>query len=243
MMLAGSIPLGLSFVLLFNPAGFVLGSQWPLFGWLLMSVILMRTFLTVFIVPHTAMGAEITADYVERTSVVSYRTNLAWIFGVLLPAISLPLLFATVDGQDGRFIVENYQRYGWVSCLLVLVMSFICIVGTRQFIPRLLEVAGRNDSSPGFSGLVRDGLGTLKNMNFRRILILDIAVGATMGIIGALHMVTMTYFWEASALQIALLATASLLAAVLVMPSMNYMANRWQKQTYLKVALVDDKST
>lgn len=238
MMLAGSIPLGLSFVLLFNPAGFVLGSQWPLFGWLLVSVILMRTFLTVFIVPHTAMGAEITADYVERTSVVSYRTNLAWIFGVLLPAISLPLLFATVDGQDGRFIIENYQRYGWVSCLLVLVMSFICIVGTRQFIPRLLEVAGRNDSSPGFSGLVRDGLGTLKNMNFRRILILDIAVGATMGIVGALHMITMTYFWEASALQISLLATAYLLAAVLVMPSMNYMANRWQKQTYLKVAVV-----
>ena len=35
MLLAGALPLGLSFVMLFHPPDFVLGTQWPLFGWLL----------------------------------------------------------------------------------------------------------------------------------------------------------------------------------------------------------------
>jgi GPH family glycoside/pentoside/hexuronide:cation symporter len=107
LMIVGALPLAFSFVMLFSPIESVLGTQWPLFGWLLVSVLMMRTFLTVFYIPQNAMGAELTDDYHERTSIVSFRTNLGWIAGVALPAVSLVLLFHEVDGQDGRFIFEN----------------------------------------------------------------------------------------------------------------------------------------
>ena len=84
MMVVGTIPLGLSFVMLFQPIDAVIGTQGPLFFWLLGSVLLLRTFLTVFIIPHSAMGAELTDDYEERTSIVSFRTNLGWIGGTTL---------------------------------------------------------------------------------------------------------------------------------------------------------------
>ena len=131
LLVAGLLPLGLSFVMLFHPVEAVMGSQWALFSWLLASVLLLRTFLTVFIIPHTAMGAELSDDYVERTSIVSFRTNLGWIAGVLLPAAALPLLFASVDGVDGRFVAANYHLYGWMSFLLVLITGSIAILGTR----------------------------------------------------------------------------------------------------------------
>ena len=237
MMLAGGIPFGLSFVLLFHPIEAVLDTQWLLFCWLLMSVVALRTFLTVFIIPHTAMGAEISDDYYERTSIVSFRTNLGWLAGILLPAVTLTLLFATADGKDGRFIVENYHRYGWVSCFVVIIVCTFCALGTQQFIPRLKEVASRHRPTPGFLGMMKDAVETFGNINFRRLVILDIAVGATMGILGALNMIAWTYFWELTVQQIALLSIASLIAVVVIFPTMSRMANRWQKQHLLIFAV------
>ena len=237
MLVLGALPLGLSFVMLFQPIEAVSGTQFPLFVWLLMSVLLVRTFLTVFIIPHTAMGAEITDDYEERTSIVNFRTNLGWIAGTAVPALSLVALFGTVDGQDGRFIMENYHLYGWTSCAVVILAAIICIMGSWKFIPRLKEVASRGAPTPGFGGMVRDVLDTLKHANFRRIIVLEIAVGGTMGILGALNMIAWTYFWELTVNQIAILSIASLLAVALLFPGMRWLAGEWEKQTLLKFAV------
>lgn len=238
MMVAGAIPLGLSFVMLFNPISAISESQTLLFAWLLASVLMVRTFLTVFYIPQNAMGAEISDDYHERTSIVNFRTNLGWVAGASLPAIALALLFGSVNGQDGRFIIENYHVYGWISFLAVVLTAGVCIAGTVKFIPRLKAVAERNDHvSPGFLGMVKDTIDTLKNINFRRIMIFEVAVGATMGIQGALNMVVWTYFWELSTAQISLLMTASLVAVAIMFPAMRWLGRRWQKQQLLVFAV------
>ena len=169
LMIVGSLPLAFSFVFLFSPPESLQNTQWPLFAWLLMSVIMMRTFLTVFYIPQNAMGAELTDDYHERTSIVNFRTNLGWMAGVILPAVSLAVLFVSVDGQDGRFIYENYHRYGWASFVVVIIACAICIAGSWKFIPRLKEVAARGTETPGFMGMIHDTVDTLRNENFRRI--------------------------------------------------------------------------
>jgi len=238
MMVAGTLPLAFSFIMLFSPIDAVRDTQWPLFFWLLASVIAVRTFLTVFIIPHTAMGAEISDDYHERTSIVNFRTNLGWTIGVLLPAITLPLLFKDAGGIDGRFVIENYYYYGWVSFFAVILVATICIVGTRQFIPRLKEVASRNKPSIGFSGMIRDTLATLGNENFKRIIFLDLAMGAMMGVGGALNMIAYTYFWELTVLQISVLALASIAAVTIFFPGMSFIAQRWQKQALLKFSVI-----
>lgn len=237
MMVAGAPPLALSFVMLFHPPEAVLDSQGLMFAWLLISVLMVRTFLTVFYIPQKAMGAELTDDYQERTSIVNARTNIAWVAGVTLPALSLPFLFGALDGQDGRFVISNYHSYGLLSALAVLISAGICIYGTRQFIPRLLAVAARNEVSSGFRGMVRDTLGTLQNANFRRILIFEVAVGATLGIQGALNMITWTYFWELSTQQTAYVMLSSLVAVVVMYPSIGYLSARWEKQQLLVFAV------
>ncbi len=237
LMLAGTLPLALSFVMLFSPVQSVLQSQWAMFGWLLASVLLLRTSLTIFYIPQNAMGAEMVDDYAERSSIVSFRTNLGWIAGVAIPAVCLSLIFAAEGGQDGRFILHNYTTYGWVAFVLVVVACLVCLLGTRRYIPRLKAVAARNQASPGLTGMLRDTLATLHNANFRRIFILEIAVGGTLGILGALQMITWTYFWELSVQQIALLALSSLLAVGIAFPGISWMAQRWEKQTLLRVAV------
>lgn len=238
-MLIGAVPLATSFVMIFSPPDFVLNTQGALFGWLLLCVLMMRTFLTVFYIPHKAMGAEISDDYLERSSIVNFRTNLAWIFGVTLPAVALFVLFGDVGETDGRLVSANYQWYGWASFSLVIFASVICIIGSWKFIPRLISIAQRNvEESPGLIGMVRDTVATLKNANFRRIFILEIAVGGALGVIGALQMITWTYFWELSSGDIALLLLASLVAVACVFPSMSWLGKHWEKQTLLRFAVM-----
>ncbi|GAB3285640.1 MFS transporter [Parahaliea aestuarii] len=236
-MLLGTAPLALSFLMLFSPPAAIAGDQGLLFAWLLASVLLLRTSLTVFYIPQNAMGAEISANYEERSSIVNYRTNLSWIAGVAVPAVWLTLLFVPEGDTDGRFVAANYRAFGWACLALSLTACLLCIAGTWKFIPRLQAVAARSTESPGLRGMLADTLATLKNANFRRIFIFEIAVGGTLGILGALQMITFTYFWELSIAQISLLALSSLLAVAVAFPGMALLSQRWQKQSLLRLAV------
>ena len=63
-MYASALPLGVSFYFLFSPASFATsGSEFTLFLWMLTFTILTRGAMTLYHVPHLALGAELTEDY------------------------------------------------------------------------------------------------------------------------------------------------------------------------------------
>ena len=194
---------------MFSPPAALLNSSTNLFLWLLGSVIALRTALTFFMVPYLALGAEMSGDYHERTRLAAARTNLGWFIGVLVPSISLLLIFQEVNGVDGRFIEANYQRYGWLNAVAVIVFSASCIYGTWIFAPPAQRTGGA-----GSAGLWRDILATFRNRNFRYLVILDTAIGGVGGILGALLMVTYTYFWQLNTWEISLLFAGPPLLAV-----------------------------
>ncbi len=231
-MFASVIPLALSFVAIFWPPESVLDSQLPLFYWLLASVLLLRTALTFFMVPFLALGAEISTDYHERTLLANARTNLGWFIGVLVPATSLAVVFTSEGATDGRFIIGNYQFYGLLSAVGVIIASIICIKGTEPYIPTL----PRSTSIPGAS-MWRDITNTFRNRNFRYIVVLETALGGMSGIISTLLMVTYTYFWELSTATISLMfAGPHLLAVLLVTSSSGWLHMRLEKQQLLRLS-------
>lgn len=50
--------------------------------------ILLRTAMTIYFVPYTAMGAELSTDYDQRTIIAKARITVGWIAGMALPAIA-----------------------------------------------------------------------------------------------------------------------------------------------------------
>jgi hypothetical protein len=90
-MYAAALPLAVFwFGLFFPPAGL---GQVGLFVWLTTFAILIRGSMTLYHVPHMAMGAELSEDYEERTSVVSWRITFGLLGGVLTSAVALALFF------------------------------------------------------------------------------------------------------------------------------------------------------
>ena len=85
-MFAAPFPTVIAIYLMFFPPDGL--SEYGLFGWLIFSTILLRLSITLFAVPHLALGAELSDDYFERSRVMSLQQSF-WIYGRSLSCIYL----------------------------------------------------------------------------------------------------------------------------------------------------------
>lgn len=79
-MIAGALPLGLGYLALFSPPGWVLADSTLLAAWLLACSLWIRTAITLFGLPHLALAAEMTQDYHERSHLLGMRSGFVYFF-------------------------------------------------------------------------------------------------------------------------------------------------------------------
>jgi Na+/melibiose symporter-like transporter len=234
-MVASIVPLALCFLLLFNPPEGWSGIALCL--WLACTAIALRTFLTMFAIPHTAFGAELSEDYEERSLIVSYRTLLGWIAVVGLPAIGLTFFFSRgSDGTDGRLFAANYSDYGLMSALVVVVAIVVTTAFTRKEIPHLPAPGPRRQLR--LLDPARDVRSALENRNFRRVFIALLFVGASSGVAVTLGYYANTYFWEFSSVEIAAIVSSSVAGVGLAFVLLRPIVRHFEKKHIFIAALV-----
>jgi GPH family glycoside/pentoside/hexuronide:cation symporter len=135
-MLVGAAGMGVSFWAYFSPPQ-ALSSQ-VLFVWLLATNLLVRTMSSVFSIPYYALGAELSQDYHQRTSISGIRGGFA-LFGTLATAVLSFVLFfpALPQGGDLKLNVEGYRAMGLFCGLVMSVVAAVSSFGTlshRQFV-------------------------------------------------------------------------------------------------------------
>lgn len=135
-MYAAALPLSVSwFVLYFPPDGL---GQWALFGWFLGFAVLVRASMTVYYVPHMALGAELSNDYAERTSIVQWRTFSGMIGSLGIIGASIYFIFpATEEYANGMLNPAGYPIFGGISATIMFVTIWYSAWGTRKRIPTL----------------------------------------------------------------------------------------------------------
>ena len=155
-MYASAVPLGLAFTGLFWPPGGL--GDWGLFVWLTAFATLTRAAMTLYHVPHLAMGAEMTENFNERTRIVAFRQFFGTAGSAAASLIGLGWFFA--DERGGRLAVENYAPYAVVLAVLMVVTVWYSAFGTRREIPYLArishQVACANDECLGNQLLVSE---------------------------------------------------------------------------------------
>jgi GPH family glycoside/pentoside/hexuronide:cation symporter len=88
-MLGAAVPVGLFFVMTWSPPAGLEGA--PLVGWMAVAVFGFFTAETVLLIPHTALGAELSPAYHERTRIFGVRSMVA-VAGSLLALVGLYVL-------------------------------------------------------------------------------------------------------------------------------------------------------
>ena len=135
-MYASAPPLGIAWLMLFFPPDGL--GQTGLFGWLLCFAVLVRAALTLYHVPHMALGAELSDDYVERTSVVQWRTLLGMTGSLGVIGFSVYYFFPASDTySNGLLNPSGYPAFAAFSAVLMLLTVWYSAWGTRKHIPYL----------------------------------------------------------------------------------------------------------
>lgn len=200
-MFAAAIPLAASIFLIFHPPDGVVGDQTYLFVWFMVFTVLMRTFTTLFAVPHLAMGAELSDDYIQRSSVMSYN-NLFTFYGSF--AMHCFVWFYVFDAlfaeQGGQLYRPAYEPIVLFCCAIVVVAILGCAWFTRDQIPILKGSPSEEKFTP--ARLLADIWGAVGNRHYRFLLLGLFFLSVTIGTHETLGIYMYTFFWELSPYQI-----------------------------------------
>ena len=200
---ASALPLALAFAGLFGPPSSVQAlGEWGLFAWLTLFAILARGAMTLFHVPHLALGAEMTENRNERNRIVAYRQ----FFGTLgVAAVWLAGFgFFFSDARGGNMAVENYTPFAITLGLLMAATIWCSAWGTQKEVPFLSDPADSADpADPApqpkrgtFAQTFLDRFAGFANRSFAWLFSGVFVVFVMAGVNSALDLYMLQYFWE-----------------------------------------------
>lgn len=161
-MLVGVVPLAVCFVLLWTVPP--VQRQWQLFAYYATLSIFAFASLTAVQLPYTALAAELSDDYDERTALISMKSAFS-IGGSILGLLMAQVVFDRI--ADPR---AQYHLLGKLSASSAVFMIMICVAGTYR---RYWQVqAGRSTLKPRSSStsLIAEIRSVFNNSAFRKIL-------------------------------------------------------------------------
>ena len=190
-MYGAALPMAASIYFTFDP---LVSSETGLFVWLLVFSVLSRVTMTLYSVPHMALGAEMTNDYQERTVVVAGRSVFGYVGSLLVYSVGFLVFFASSDAyENGQLNQAAYPPFVIVMVSLMVVSILATALGTHHLIPSL-TVPEKPRNNP-IKQVFIDTAEALRNVSFRWVVIGLLMISAPVGVGTALQLYMNTFFW------------------------------------------------
>ena len=230
-MLVGAPAAALLFVLIFS-----LPSHWgtgALLAWVASISILLRVAVSLFILPHQAVGAEVSDDGVERSMIVALRVGIGMVGILIALALGFGFFFAGPDGLSRR---DSYVPFAATLAAIGFAGACASCWATAATLDR--QHVRRGDASPSLAELAEGSVEVMGNRSFRVLFVGAVTFFVAMGTNLSLGLHANTWFWHLSTAQTKI-ATLSIFAGlVLGAPMAGPMLSRIEKRTVLLIGLV-----
>jgi len=181
-----------------------------------------RIFITFYEIPSASLAAELTDQYDQRTSILSFRFFFGW-WGGLTMAVLAFAVFLQPDAAPpvGVLNPDGYRVYGFAAAVLMAVAILVSTVGTHEHIPNLRKPPLKR--ALGLAGVLREVHESLSNRSFLALFGAGFFSAMAAGLTAALNVYFNTFFWELTSSQISLLVLSnfpSAAAALAIAPSL-----------------------
>lgn len=213
-MYVSAVPVALSYFLLWNPP--VGLEQTGLFWYLLVLSVFIRTFITLYETPSSALAPELTDDYHERSSLLSFRYYFGWTGGNAMTVMMFFFIFpalVTTTIQDGRFNRDSYEILGIVGSALIFVSILVSAIGTHGHIPHLKQPPPARQMT--LKTIFKEIFETLANRSFIALFAGALLGAIATGLAAALSFYFYTYLWEFTSVETGVITMGVFLAAVI----------------------------
>jgi GPH family glycoside/pentoside/hexuronide:cation symporter len=218
------IPLAMLFGLLFSIPGWLTGTALLLYaGTVAMAL---RIMISVFQLPYVAVGAEVTDDYVERSSIVTWRICFNMVGTFLAIGLGLGIFMA---GKDGLLRRAAYIPFGWTCAAIIVMAGLTAAFATKRALPRLHSVAP--SKGPIVRRFLRELGEVFRNRSFvvlfGAVTVFFVAQGAA----GALALYLNRYFWNLSSGSVQIVLIGATLGPFLGAPLTALLSRVLEKKT------------
>ncbi len=170
---ASMLPIAVFYVMAWSPLESLSGQA--LVAWMAVSIFGFYSAMTIFIVPHMSLGAELTTDYHDRNRLFGIR-HISWTLGSTLSLAAMALLIS-VEAESGAAVRQSAFQLGVGAALATASMLGFA----AWFLRERPEFQGRGAQRP-FAAFAD----VWKNQHARLLLIVTLVEnlgGATIGIL------------------------------------------------------------
>ena len=208
-MYASAIPAAIALYMLFNPP--LEWSQRHLFIYLVVTLVSLRLFLSLYEVPSSALGPELTYDYDQRTSLMSWRFFFGTLGGASISVLALQV-FLRKDATHplGLLNRAGYGQTAIVASIMVFLSIIISCLGTHRFIRSVVHEPRTRGTWPE---KIKKVAATLSNRSFVVLTVSGIVGAISAGLIQGLDFYVSAYFWEFTPTQMSYFAVGGMVAA------------------------------
>lgn len=153
--------------------------------------IILRLGLSLFALPHSALLAEFTNDYSERSVIGTYRALFIVIgtAAILLPGFGY--IFADPSALGSQ---QSYSAFGILTAALIGLFGLTCLFGIFRDAKGLPVPASNGDGHD--AGLIKDVWQLFKNRSFVLMFAGAVLVLVGQGATTALNLHAFRYFWN-----------------------------------------------
>jgi GPH family glycoside/pentoside/hexuronide:cation symporter len=184
------VPLALAWALLWSPPFTGVPGFWEIVA----LAVGVRLLLSACEVPSISMVPEITADYVERTTLFRYRYLWGWAGGLTMSILAFTVFLPTPESQ---LQPDGYAMFGIVGAIVMLVSVIGSALGQHSYVARLPDTAPPPFSLSAAFGEIFDA--------FRERAFVTFALGAlaahvSTGVTLSITLYVTRYVWQFSEL-------------------------------------------
>jgi Na+/melibiose symporter-like transporter len=225
-MYAAALPVALSYLALWNPPhGWPMGAM---FAYLVVTAIIIRTFITFYEVPSSALAAELTQGYDERTVLLSYRYFFAWVGGLLLYLITFVfLLVPDAHHKVGQTNPTGYARYGLIAAVIMFISILVSAAGTQK---RAAAFKVPPHRRLGLLATAKEMIATWSNRSFLFLTLSGLATSMATGLSASMNIYFNTYYWEFTSKQLSILIAGVFISAFLALFAVAPLSRRFGKR-------------
>ena len=213
-MYVAAVPISVSYYFIWNPP--IGWSDQAMFWYIAILAIIIRTFITFFETPNTALAPELTDDYDERSSLLSFRYYFGWTGGNAMTVINFAMIFpafATLAIPNGQFNPEAYSFYGLVASALIFTAIMVSAIGTHSRIPHLKSPPPKREMT--LRKIFGEIFETLSSRSFIALFCAALVAFIASGLAAGLAFYFGTYFWGFSPEQLGAITFGVFISAII----------------------------
>ena len=233
--LIGTISVSITNLMLWNIS--VDLSTWSKFSWILLSVLLIKTFLTIFVTPYSALGAELSTDYNERSIIQAVKTIFFLSAIFLITAGAMFIFFRpTASYPIGQLNPKAYRNIAILSSFVMLVSGMITYMSTKKFIPYLPKAKKQMEKFTT-AEFIRKIHFSLANKNYRAVFFGYLFTNLASAIIGTIGLHTFTYSFYLDNYNIGIIFALQFAVCIISQPLWVKIAEKIDKNNAVKLGL------